>query len=223
MKNLPVQFASALILSCLIHASSRGETAQDTIPPTQPAAATNESSAPSDKVLKGGVRGAALLTEDGLMKLGETTAELQRTSEQVMAEVTRKENIVVRGPNVLPNGVVIPAFPGPGGMIAFGDLPPRKKQLNNFVSNLAYYVELLQNEVNALIIPDDKSAAISPYWDAIRKDMDEINVRFAALKELTAGPRYENLKIGKEALKLYDRAKEIDQLRREVMKIVATK
>ncbi|HEY9868095.1 MAG TPA: hypothetical protein V6D08_02715, partial [Candidatus Obscuribacterales bacterium] len=171
-------------------------------------------------VLKGGVRGAVLLTEDGLIKIGEAAEDLRKSCLLVISEVTRKDTVTVKPPNVLPNSVVIPAVPDPSGTIQMGPLEPRKKYLDRFVSDVAYNVELLQNSVDALIIPDNKVDSVARPWGNLRGAMQDVQKHFAQLKSLTEGPKYDNEKIARQALAIYDSMSTVKKLRNEVLRIV---
>jgi hypothetical protein len=175
---------------------------------------------PQGTVLQGGVRGAALLFEDGLKKMGEATDSIQGSALRVINEVSRKETIAVRGPNYIGNGIVIPALPNASGTMQFGNLPARAKYLKSFMNQATYYVELLQNEVDALIIPDTRTPEMDRLWSRIRVGMQEIQGHLASLKDLTAGPRFNNDKIAREALAIHDGAREINKLRRQLIKEV---
>lgn len=191
--------------------------ADDAVPQT-----AAESTTASSKMLKGGVRGAVLIMEDGLQKMGESTAEIQRSTQLMMTEVTRKETQTIRSPNVLPGGIVIQPFPGPSGTIQFGDLPPRKKKMDYLMSQLEYHFKLLSNEVDALMIPEEKFPSISNEWNQIVALKKEIGDNFDQLRGLTEGKSYDNGKIGKQALLIYDKTNAMDRLRRQVIKTVAT-
>jgi hypothetical protein len=167
--------------------------------------------------LKGGIKGSVLLFEDGLVKMGEAVEELKTATTMVMGEVTRKQTQFVRGPNVIGPGIIIPALGGPSGTIPFGDLPARKKQLDRFVNSTSYFVELLQNEVNALMLPDEPSAEFTAAWNSVRFIMDEMQLHLVKLKDLAVGPKYDNAKIGKEALAILDKAKTVNSLRRKIL------
>lgn len=224
-------FSAALICCCItqsiaIARDKSGDTSPQLNtrqPPADGLDAGSESvlvPAPFSSSLKGGVRGAALLTEDGLKKLGETSKELDHATLLIMGEVTRKEMVQVRGPNVLPNGIVIQPVPSPSGMAAAGPLPPRKRQLRLFMREITYQAQLLRNEVNALIIPDDKQSLISEPWAQIRDAMFRIESHLARLQMLTSGTKFESLEIGREAVAIHDLADAVDRLRKRVAAIL---
>jgi len=183
-------------------------------------AQSDDPSTATKPALKGHVRGAALLTKDGLIKIGTAATDLQRSCLLVIAEVTRKETLTVKPPNVLPNSVVIPALPDPSGTIRFGDLPARKKYLDQFMNETSYQVQLLQNSVDALIIPDDKAAAVAGPWGQIVATMAEVQKHHAQLKTLTESPKYDNERIAREALAIHDEMSTVKKLRNEVLKTI---
>lgn len=179
-----------------------------------------EQSGAEPPVLKGGVRGAALLTEDGLIKIGEAAEDLRKSCLLVISEVTRRDTVTVKPPNVLPNSVVIPAVPDPSGTMQLGPLEPRKKYLDRFVSDVAYHVELLKNSVDALIIPHNKVDAVARSWGNLRDAMQDVQGHYAQLKSLTGGPKYNNEKIARQALVIYDSMSTVKRLRNDVLRIV---
>ncbi len=170
--------------------------------------------------LKGSVRGAALLTEAGLAKLGQTSRDLERSTLTLMSEVTRKELVEVRGPNVLPGGVVIQPMPNPTGMAYAGPLPPRPRQLKLLMRQLDYAVKLLANEVAAIIVPDNKFASASQSWEEIRAASAAIEDHYNKLVVLTQSPRPDSLDIGREAVAIHDLADRVNRLRRVVAGLV---
>jgi hypothetical protein len=181
--------------------------------------APSPSPASDSNLLKGGVKGAALRTEDGLIKMGEAVQDIRQASGDMIYEVTRKNNVVVRGPNVIGPGVIIPAMPNASGMIQMGTLPARKKQMESFLNRLGYSIQMLQNEIDALIIPDDKMAEVSDSWNQIRQGMEGVQTSLAELKVLCQDPNhYDNDKIGKRALYIYDQINVINGQRKQVLK-----
>jgi hypothetical protein len=177
-------------------------------------------SAASKSRLQGGVKGAALLTEDGLVKLGQATKDLKQATLLLIGEVTRKELVQVRGANVLPNGVVIQPMPMPSGLAEAGPLPPRKRQLKLFMRTIEFDVLLLRNEVDALIIPESKASLVSAPWEQIRSSISKIEEHLAELRLLTAGPKYDSLKIGRQAVAIHDLIDAAEKSRRQVVSLL---
>lgn len=187
---------------------------------SQADSAGDSSSSGSPSRLQGGVKGAALLTRDGLVKLGQTNRDLKQASLLLIGEVTRKELVQVRGANVLPNGVVIQPMPMPSGLAEAGPLPPRKRQLALFMKTIDFNVHLLRNETDALIIPENRATEIAAPWQLVQKSIAQIEVHLAQLKLLTAGPKYDSLKIGKEAVAIHDLVESVEKARKQVVSIL---
>ena len=159
-----------------------------------------------------------MLTEVGLAKIRQTEQDLQKSCLQVMVEVNRKQTLSVRGPNALPGGVIIQPFPNPSGTVQFGNLEPRKRHLDYLVSQASYNVELLQNLVDALIIPDRKT--ILEPWGKVRASVTNLKERLDNLKALTGGTKYDTAQISKEALAIYDDIDKLEKLRKHILKLI---
>ncbi len=136
--------------------------------------------------------------------------------------MTRKDTVTVKPPNVLPNSVVIPALPDPSGTMGFGDLPARKKYIDQFMNQTSYQVQLLQNSVDALIIPDSKAAAVAEPWGKLVATMGDVQKHHAQLKVLTGGPKYDKEQIAREALAIHDEMGTVQRLRKQVLKTIRT-
>lgn len=185
---------------------------------TSPAVAPAQSPA-----LKGGVRGAALLTKDGLKKLSETSRALERSSLLMMGEFTRREMVAVRSPNMLPNGVVIQPVPSPTGTAFGGSLPARKRWVKIHLGEIGYNVQLLRNEIDALIVPDEKMSTVSVPWGQIRATMSLIEEHYRKLSDLCGGEKFDTKKIGRETVAIHDLSKHVNRLRSKVVDSLAKK
>lgn len=75
-------------------------------------------------------------------------------------------------------------------------LPPRKKWLDVDMSHVGELVKLLQSDINDL-------ASVEGY-DQLNSVMQDINNHYQTLTDLTKGPKYDNLAIGKAAVAIYD-------------------
>ncbi len=225
MKRFRASLA-AIFLFCLVSAPVADSAAVSASEDDRPSAqsqvdsAGEGSSSGSQSRLQGGVKGAALLTRDGLVKLGQTNKDLKQASLLLIGEVTRKELVQVRGANVLPNGVVIQPMPTPSGLASAGPLPPRKRQLALFMKTIDFNVRLLRNETDALIIPENRASEIAAPWELVRSSIAQIEVHLAQLKLLTAGPKYDSLKIGKEAVAIHDLVEAAEKARKQVVSIL---
>jgi hypothetical protein len=184
-----------------------------------PAFCEDEDTAPAKptRVLEGGVRGTVLLLDEGCARITLARELIQESAEKIMKEATRKDTIVMRGPNAIGNGIVIPALGGVGGVMQMGEMPIRKDRLDRYVSESEQNIAALQNYVDALQIPAEKSPALDPVYVTIRATMDEAQLHLAKLKELSAAKRLKNGPIGKEALKIYDAMQKLEKQRGQLL------
>lgn len=89
-------------------------------------------------------------------------------------------------------------------MIELGPaLPPKKQWLDLDMAHISELLKLLQSDVQALAPGDGQSSASNDYND-LSTIMQDIQAHYQTLSELTKGPRYDNLAIGKAALAIYD-------------------
>lgn len=224
MKN---SLLNVLPLSLLLSASLGASAFADDAAPAATDSTGTTAAAPGDsagkQMIKGGVRGAALRTEDGLVKIGQSSRQVRLSAMDLMSEVTRKDMVHVSSPNVLPNGVVINPVPSPSGMIPMGNLPARKKRVDFFMQQIGQSLALLQNEVDALIIPEDKAAQLSDKWSQVRGQMQVVQTSYASLKDLTAGDKYDNKQIGKNALNIYETMDRIQKAVKQIQKSLKSK
>lgn len=177
----------------------------------------SNSSSKADRI-KGSVRGAAVLTSDGLRKIADTSAVIKRVAELIAGEVNRKDEVVTKVPNFVPGGGVIPPVPQPSGTMLAGDLPARKEVLDRFMRQISYKVELLHNTIDALIIPPDRQKDLEPLWAKIKLNMIELQKHYELLSAATREPPYNKTKIGRAALSVFDCAERIEKLRKKAYK-----
>lgn len=169
------------------------------------------------RVLEGGVKGTALRLEEGLARIGLASELIEESTMKIMKESTRKDTIVVRGPNAIGNGIVLPAMGGVGGVMQFGEMPIRRDRLARFVSETEQNIAALQSYVDALIIPAEKTEAATAYG-ALRTSMETAQQQLTRLKELSAPKRLVNLKIGRAAMAINNAMADIDKQRQVLLK-----
>lgn len=172
------------------------------------------------RVLEGGVKGTAVPLEEGLARISVANQAIQETCMAIMKEATRKDTIVMRGPNVLPGGIVIPALGGQGGVMQMGEMPIHRNKLNKWIENNEQNVAALQTYVDALIVPPGNEEAAGIYND-LRNSLQSAQEHLSALKELSVAKRLINTKIGREALALHDAIAAMER-RRSQLAVIAT-
>jgi hypothetical protein len=171
------------------------------------------------KKLEGHIKGTALPTDEGLARIGIATGYIQDTCERIMREATRKDTIVVRGPNVV-GTTVIPALGGAGGVMQFGEMPIRRNRLDQWVSQNEQNITALQSYVDALIIPEDKLPEVIDIFNSLRRSMQDAQDHLSILKELSAAKRLSNGKIGRQAVYIFDAMTAISKDRSQMNSIL---
>ena len=170
--------------------------------------------------LKGGVRGAAILTVDGLTSLEADASMLQGNVFEIMRECTRKETAVMRGPNYIGNGIVIPSVGGPGGTVQIGDLPARRDKLESWLAASQDVFNVLENHMDALILPENPSLELSNIWTGMRSTMQAAKGNMEKMKELLSVHKFDKKLVGRAALRVYDSMTALEKMRSQVLLLV---
>jgi hypothetical protein len=152
-------------------------------------------------------------TDIALKDMRDELRRLHRAALDLISEVEQRDMVVVGQPQLI-QPIPEKSDPHPGTMeemIVLGDaLPPRKKWLDLTMAEVEKLVALIQQDKAALVVPSDQTAATSSL-----KSLDDliadIQKRLDSLKTLTAGPKYQNIEIGKEALGIFEDTKKIEQ------------
>lgn len=199
----------ACLVACAITVPVRaGEDGSETDKPT--------------RVLEGSVRGSVILFDEGMAKIGMARELVQESTAKIMKEATRKDTIVVRGPNAIGNGIVLPPLGGVGGVMQFGELPIRKDKLQRFLAESEQNLAALQSYVDGLVLPRETSSSLEESLSSMRVTMQSAQEHMQRLKELSSQKRLLNIKIGKEALKIYDAMTSLEKQKTQMLEAVAT-
>lgn len=184
--------------------------------------ATESEAAPKPEPLKGGVKGTAIRLEDGLKTISISTKMVQTSTGEIMKEVTRKETTVAKPANYIGNGIVIPALGGdPTGVVRVGELPARRKRLEAFIGSSEESFAVLQNHVDALIVPNELGfEEAHKLWEGMRSALGAARGNLNKLKELSAQEKLENKAIGKSALAVYDSMTAVEKMREQMDEIL---
>ena len=213
---LPLLFGSCLAGALIGSTPARGQDAGGAAQPAQ----TANTGASAGQPLQASVKKAAILAEAGLKELDETSKYLKRSSMDLMTECERQNYVCVGEPDVI-GSMVIPAIPEPSGMLPMGDvLPARKKWIDVYMQQLSQIVAYLQKEMSSIVIPPDKADAVEQPWNDMKALAGDIAQHYQNLQPLTQGPKYDNLKIGREALGIYDDTKTFEELRKKIFHIM---
>lgn len=209
MKKLFAFLACTVVLNAFIPACADEEAAKD-----------KETEKPT-RVLEGGVKGTAIMFDDGVAKIEIARTLIQESCAKIMKEATRKDTVVMRGPNAIGNGIVIPALGGAGGVMQFGDLPMRRDRLERWVTENDQNVAALQSYIDALALPADKAESMKELYASMRATMQQAQDALTQLKDLSGQKRLPNIKIGKAALRIYDAMGKLQKQRDEMLQIAS--
>lgn len=176
--------------------------------------------APSRQAIEGGVSGTAVTFTQGLNYISGASRNVLQLSDQIMQEAARQDTVVVRGPNVLPNGTVIQPLGGVGGVVQMGNMPIHRDKLERWVAQMQEHLDLARNYVDSLIVPPETQAAAAPTYEHLRTTMQLAVQHFAVLQDLSKRPQLSNGKILKQAYFLQRDMKDLDAQRKALNAIV---
>lgn len=173
----------------------------------------------SPSSLQGNVQGGAPVVLQGLHDVGTTVHHLQEMLKGLLFEAQRQDMVVVAEPNVI-GPMIIPAIPNPSGMMSIGYLPPRKKWVDYFMSQIEEIIPMLDHEINSLPRPDqsdtDLLQAYTEMFDAARG----FNPPWAELETATKGPDYKNKDISMAGSDLWFQIEKFKKLKDKLFKMV---
>jgi hypothetical protein len=170
--------------------------------------------------IEGGVSGTAVTFPQGLNYIRGAAQNVFDISGEIMHEAARQDTVMVRGPNVLPNGVVIQPLGGVGGVVQMGNMPIHRDKLQRWLSEMQTNLDLARNYVDSLIIPPDKQAAASATYERLRSTMQLATEHFAILQALSNTKNLPNGKILKQADWLQRDMKNLNAERKALTAIV---
>jgi|GEM_PF-6408168 len=99
---------------------------------------------------------------------------------------------------------------------------PRPKWINSDMAHIKQLIDLLKEDMQATP-QDDQQAEVDSAWSEANTIAKEIEAHYDKLVDLTKGPKYDNLAIGKEALGIYDASKRLEKPWTVTMHAVKTK
>lgn len=189
--------------------------------------ATQESSTVKDDIeaqkekatIEGHVEQEALDTEAALKDLGTSLHHFKRASVDVFTEVQREDLVVVGEPDVI-GPMIVPAVTG-SGLLGTGQfLPARKKFIDYFMIQIEKLLPIVEKETKAIILPDDASAEAKSEKAEIDKIFEQLKGSARDLDQVTAGPKYDNMKIAKQATLVHDLVGKADKCRKSLYELI---
>ncbi len=168
--------------------------------------------------LTGSVSSATLQAHAQLKEIDSSSKMLQRSAMDMIGEVERTDWVIAAEPEAI-GPIIVPAvtYPTQG----LGDLdPPRKKWVDFLMNQMAQLIDMTNGDINATQMSKDASTEITSSWKEVKDLMLDVTARYQNLKTLTQGPKYDNLKIGKQALAIYDDMTRLEGLNKKLTCLV---
>lgn len=180
-------------------------------------ATLNPPASPSS--LQGNVQGGAPVVLQGLHDVGTTVHHLQEMLKGLLFEAQRQDMVVVAEPNVI-GPMIIPAIPNPSGMMSIGYLPPRKKWVDYFMSQIEEIIPMLDHEINSLPRPDQSDTELLQAYTEMFDAARGFNPPWAELETATKGPEYKNKDISFAGSDLWFQIEKFKKLKDKLFKMV---
>jgi hypothetical protein len=174
---------------------------------------------PDPSSLQGNIQGGAPVVLQGLHDVGVTVHHLQEMLKGLLYEAQRQDMVVVSEPEVI-GPIVMPVIPNPSGMMSMGYLPPRKKWVDYFMSQIEEIIPMLDHEINSLPRPGgtepEEQQAFIELFDAARG----FNPPWSGLETATKGPDYKNEDISSAGSGLWFQVEKFKKLKDKLFKLV---
>ncbi|HEY9792061.1 MAG TPA: hypothetical protein V6D22_16765 [Candidatus Obscuribacterales bacterium] len=172
----------------------------------QLSAYAEESAKSTPLSIEGGVKGTAVSFDQGVSYINSASMNIERATELIIRDAMRQQPMVLRGPNVLPNGTVIPPI---NSMTPVGEVPIHKTKVERWLSASQQNFSMLQSYVDGLIIPPGKARLVEPAYTQLRGVVDFANLHLQRLKDLLAEKDLSNKQIAREAFFIHDAMQDI--------------
>lgn len=205
MRTIRTTIALAALLSIGCASPTLADDSDTATPPAQDSALQKQQN------LEGHVQGEAVALGTSLHDLSKTLHHLKRSAWDIFVEVQRQNMVVVGEPDVI-GPIIIPAIPSPSGMVGVGGfLPPRKKFLDYFMSQVSDLAKMTQTEVTGLILPSDAGDTAKAELKTITDTSQQLTADVAALQEVTQGPQFDNMAIARAAQLVQNHVQDIEK------------
>ena len=155
-----------------------------------------------------------------LKNVATSAHHLQKTIHDIIFEITRQEYVRSSEPEVA-GPIVIPAIPPPDGVIAMsGFLPARKKYIDFFAEQARNLLMMLNEE--GMSLPDswEADSQVSAQLISVKTILNDLRIQNNALLTSMTGSNYDNLVIGKQAIKMSEDLDQVQELLKECEKLV---
>ena len=156
------------------------------------------------------VQTAAFSPEAILKNIRDLARRLRKASIDVVNDVEQRSMVVTGEPMLIEPVAMKDDDKAIGWAQHMEDLgpplAPKKKWLDMDINNVGELVTLLSEDLKDVQIP----LAQQPAWGGIKAVAQDMEKHYADLKTLSGGPKYDNVAIGKQALKIFDDVKQLE-------------
>lgn len=157
-----------------------------------------------------------------LKDLSDSAHHLQKTVHEIIFEITRQEYVNASEPEVV-GPIVIPAIPPPTGVIAMGGFfPPRKKYIDFYADQARDLLMMLSEEGASLPDKAEGDEQLNAELSKLKKALEDLRQENDSLQNTMMGPTYNNLAIGKQAVKVSDQLDQMQKLIKDCQKNIRT-
>lgn len=156
----------------------------------------------------------------GLRDLGYSAKLLERATLDLISEVERTDVYFGTGLEDI-GSIVTPQieYPNPDQ----GDiLSPRKRWVTYNCKQIGQTMDLVNADIAAADLPDDASSDATASISQMKDLMKDVGTHYKKLQDIVAGPKLDNLAIGKEALAIYDNVTKVEVLNKKLAHMVRT-
>lgn len=172
---------------------------------------TTTASSTTTQPLQGNVVKTVKEAQLGLNTLAKTLGQLKHSDTDLYNEATRQTAQLIEEPEIIAGTVIyIPVN------FTTGDyLPMRKKWVDYYMTQLAKLVPMLQEDIDAILIPDDKVEKSDEYMTQMKSDIQDIQNQYQILTQLAIGPNYNQTAIAAICHNIDHDIKQMDESRKK--------
>lgn len=147
----------------------------------------------------------------GLNALAKTLGQFKHADTDLYNEATRQIANLIEEPEIIAGTVIyIPVN------FTTGDyLPMRKKWVDYYMTQLASLMPILQEDVEAILIPDDKEEKADEFMTQMKGEIQDIQNEYQILQTLAVGPVYNQTAIAAICHNIDHDIKQMDESRKK--------
>lgn len=223
-KPLIASLALTILIGSSVYAQDKSPTAvpEEITPQVQQTEDVRKGVNPSDAPdIKAGVN-VYVVSLENLKEIGMAIQEVQEASTDLYEEVSRREVTLTSTPNVV--GYTVLSMPS--GFTQGAYLPPRKKWVDAYMSDMSRIVKLMKDECDDVLAGKASLTVPVPEQEQVKTMFTQwvglVNDTFNKVSELektTQQPMLNNASIANAALAIHKDMKNLEALRKKVYKI----